>query len=77
MNRIRWWFHRLQDRYMSRCRVCRSSENVVSYDPRGLWAYPIRKTVCPECCAEHDYNRHSDGTYCDHCGEEPPHDGYY
>ena len=74
IGRVRWWFYNLTCLYMSRCRVCGSNEDVVAYDPRGLWAYFFRRTVCPEHCAEHDFNRHRDGTYCDHCGQEPPFD---
>lgn len=61
---------------MSKCRVCGSRDDVISYDPRGVWAYPFRKTYCPEHCPEHDFNRHRDGAYCDTCGQEPPYDWY-
>lgn len=57
------WIWRVRDRLMSRCRVCRCSTDVISYDPRGLWAYPFRRTWCPD----HDYvyGRY-DGHYCNH-----------
>lgn len=67
---------KIRNKLMSQCRICGSAENVISYDPRWTWAYPIRKTYCPEHCPEHDYNRHRDGTYCDICGQEPPYDYY-
>lgn len=62
----------LTSRLMSRCRVCGSSKEVVSYDPRGLWAYLVRRTWCSEHCPEHDfiYDR-SEGHYCDNCGTHP------
>lgn len=66
-----WNLRRFSDRMMSQCRRCGSSKEVVSYDPRGLWAYAIRTTVCPDHCPGHDFQRHRDGTYCDHCGIEP------
>lgn len=79
-----WWINswlgyrlkRWRDNRMASCRVCGSSKEVIAYDPRGIWAYPIRNTYCPEHCPEHDFNRHSDGTYCDTCGSEPPYDWY-
>jgi len=63
---------RLSDRLMSRCRVCGSSKDVISYDPRGAWAYLFRKTWCPEHCPDHDYvyDRY-EGHYCDKCGQQP------
>lgn len=69
---MRQFFKRLSDRLMSRCRVCGSSSDVISYDPRGLWAYLFRKTWCPEHCQDHDYvySRY-DGHYCDKCGQPP------
>jgi anaerobic ribonucleoside-triphosphate reductase len=68
--------HAVTGRLMSRCRVCGSRSDVISYDPRGLWAYLFRRTWCPECCPDHDFNRHRDGAYCDNCGQEPPFDWY-
>jgi len=69
------WCYRTKHGLMSRCRVCSSSENVVMYDPRGLWAYPIRDTYCPEHCPEHDYTHERGvGFYCMYCGQEPPYD---
>jgi len=57
---------------MSRCRVCGSSKDVAMYDPRGLWAYPIRKTWCPAHCPDHDYIYcRSEGHYCGNCGQQP------
>lgn len=70
----KWWraeLRRMKSKLMSQCRVCGSSKDVVIYDPRPLWAYPIRTTVCPDHCPDHDFNRHKDGTYCDQCGVEP------
>ena len=63
----------ITSRWMSRCRTCGSSDEVISYDPRGLWAYPIRTTYCPEHCPDHDYvySRY-DGHYCNNCGQQPP-----
>lgn len=72
MERLR----RLTNKLMGTCCVCKSSADVISYDPRGLWAYFIRNTYCPEHCPDHDYNRYRDGTYCDNCGQEPPYDWY-
>lgn len=66
----------LTDRLMGSCRVCGGTEDVISYDPRGLWAYFFRKTYCPQHCPEHDYNRHRDGAYCDICSDVPPDDWY-
>lgn len=68
------WRH-LTNILMSRCRTCGSSADVISYDPRGLWAYPIRTTYCPDHCPDHDYRyEHGAGHYCNNCGQEPPHD---
>lgn len=65
-------FRAIQNRCMSRCRVCGSSEDVVSYDPRGLWAYPFRRTYCPAHCPDHDYiYSRWDGHYCNNCGQSP------
>lgn len=71
-------FHRRAcSRYMSRCRICGSSRDVISYDPRGLWAFPIRNTYCPEHCPDHSYaySRY-DGYYCESCGQSPDPDWY-
>lgn len=76
MIELRERLRRFTGTMMSRCRVCGSSENVIGYDPRGLWAYFFRRTWCPEHCPEHEYNRHRDGFYCDNCSEEPPYDWY-
>jgi hypothetical protein len=67
----------ITNRFMSRCRVCGSSEDVISYDPRGLWAYLWRRTWCPDHCPDHDYiyGRY-DGHYCNNCGNSPPPDWY-
>jgi hypothetical protein len=71
------WIHATTTRLMSRCRVCGSSENVIIFDPRCLWAYFFRQTWCPPHCPDHDY-RYSryDGHYCDNCGQEPPFDWF-
>lgn len=71
--RLRWRiFGGIEARLMSRCRVCGSSADVISYDPRGVWAYFWRSTVCPAHCPDHDYiySRY-EGHYCNHCGEPP------
>jgi hypothetical protein len=65
-------FRQLTSNLMSRCRVCGSSKDVISYDPRGLWAYFFRRTWCPMHCPDHDYQRWPDGTYCNNCGDLPP-----
>ncbi len=66
------------DRQMSRCRVCTSSKDVMVFDPRGIWAFPFRTTVCPGHCEDHDYEYEPGiGKCCIHCGEVPPHDYYY
>lgn len=70
---IVWWLRfRFSDPLMSRCRVCGSSKDVIQYDPRGLWAYPLRRTWCPAHCPDHDYvYSRWEGHYCNNCGEQP------
>lgn len=70
--KLRWQLRRLSDPFMSRCRVCGSRADVISFDPRGLWAYPFRRTWCPQHCPDHDYiySRY-DGHYCNNCGQQP------
>lgn len=76
---IRWlrtklWI--LTSNMMSRCRVCGGRKDVVCFDPRGLWAFPIRKTYCPQHCPDHDfaYQRDHHEWGCEICGEPAPHD---
>ncbi|WP_438278128.1 hypothetical protein [Nitrobacter sp.] len=70
--KLRWQARRISDPFMSRCRVCGGRENVVSFDPRGLWAYPTRRTWCPDHCPGHDYvYSRWDGHYCNNCGDLP------
>jgi hypothetical protein len=71
IKRIASALRRLADRQMSRCRVCGSSKDVVSYDPRGIWAFFGRRTWCPSHCPDHYQSLHRDGRYCDNCGLEP------
>jgi hypothetical protein len=71
-----WWRGGVARRLMSRCRTCGSSDDVISFDPRGLWAFFLRRTWCPRHCPDHDYQRWPDGTYCNNCGQEPPWDYY-
>lgn len=56
---------------MNRCRVCCSSKDVIQYDPRLVWAYPWRTTVCPAHCEDHDYEheRSERWWFCKHCGD--------
>lgn len=73
LKRLRWRFlGRIEARFMSRCRVCGASADVIQYDPRGMWAYFFRRTWCPEHCPDHDYiySRY-EGHYCNNCGEQP------
>ena len=85
----RWWnwnnpktlWHRLTSDMMGRCKVCNRKEDVICYDPRGLWAYPIRTTVCPTHCeqvyGEHDWHHDRyEGWICNHCAIEPPLDAW-
>lgn len=66
------FLRQLTSKMMSCCRVCGSSADVVMYDPRGLWAYFWRRTVCPKHCPDHDYvYERYEGHYCDNCGEHP------
>lgn len=66
-------FHTLRDWLMCRCRVCGGRDAVISYDPRGLWAYFFRKTWCPEHCPEHDYeNEPGMGPCCIRCSQRHP-----
>lgn len=78
MWKVRGYLYRLTNRLMSRCRVCGSSRDVVSYDPRGLWAFFWRKTYCPDHCPDHDFAHQRDmGMWaCDICGEPAPYDFY-
>lgn len=64
--------HQLTSNLMSRCRVCGSKDEVIQYDPRGLWAFFFRTTHCPSHCPDHDYvySRY-DGHYCNSCGQPP------
>lgn len=64
------FLRQLANKLMSRCRACGSSADVISYDPRGLWAYFWRRTYCPDHCPDHDYvyDRY-DGHCCDNCGQ--------
>lgn len=67
----------LTRKLMSKCRTCGERGDVICYDPRGLWAYPFRKTYCPEHCPEHDYARDPGfGIACQICGS-PPDMGWY
>lgn len=71
------WYRILCGNLMSKCRVCGSSENVIGFDPRGLWAYFSRKTWCPEHCPDHTYTHHRyEGHLCDNCSQSPPADWY-
>jgi hypothetical protein len=66
------WHDTLRAKYMSRCRSCGSAGEVISYDPRGLWAYLFRRTYCPAHCPDHDYEySRYDGHYCINCGQAP------
>lgn len=68
---------RIGDRLMSRCRVCGSSKDVISFDPRGMWAYFWRRTWCPDHCPDHEYVYcRYDGHYCGNCGQEPDAEWY-
>jgi hypothetical protein len=74
---VRDLYQRELTRAMSRCRVCGSSRDVALFDPRGLWAYVIRNTYCPEHCPDHEYTySRYDGHYCSHCGREPDPDWF-
>jgi len=74
---LRYKLRAITDPYMSRCRVCGSGKDVISFDPRGLWAYPVRNTVCPAHCPDHDYVYcRYDGHYCNNCGQSPGDDWY-
>lgn len=75
--RVRSWWWGLTGRWMGTCRVCgRGNAAVYVYDPRGLWAYPWRRTWCPEHCPEHDYDHDRDrgGWCCVHCADPAPDD---
>lgn len=76
--RLRSWRWRLKERWMGTCRVCGRGNGdgvVYVYDPRGLWAYPWRRTWCPEHCPEHDYDHErGEGWRCRHCGDSAPYD---
>ncbi len=75
-----WWSRRVTDRLMQRCRVCGSGDDVISFDPRGAWAYFWRRTWCPAHCPCHEYIYGKyEGHYCDRCGQAPPPDwhGYH
>lgn len=68
---VRAWSNGL----MSRCRVCGSGDDVICYDPRWIWAYPIRNTYCPAHCPDHDYTyARYEGHYCKVCAQSPPDD---
>lgn len=71
-------FCRLSDRLMGSCRVCGKTDDVIMYDPRGLWAYFFRKTYCPAHCPDHDYTySRYEGHYCNNCGQAPDDDWYH
>lgn len=76
IRRLRDWYCRLRNSLMNRCRVCGSSKDVICYDPRGLWAFFVRKTWCPAHCPEHDfaYDRSEREWRCEHCSESAPPD---
>lgn len=71
---LRWWW--MTNHPMSRCRSCGSSKDVAFYDPRGIWAYFFRNTLCPKCCTEHEfeYDRDMREHCCTKCGEPAPFD---
>lgn len=73
---IRERYRQLRDAIMARCRVCGSDDEVLCFDPRGLWAYFHRNTYCPKHCPEHDYEYepYIHGWACKHCGGAAPHD---
>uniref|UniRef100_E6VFK6 Uncharacterized protein n=1 Tax=Rhodopseudomonas palustris (strain DX-1) TaxID=652103 RepID=E6VFK6_RHOPX len=73
LRNLKYRFHRrCVAPLMATCRVCGKSDEVAMYDPRGLWAYFVRRTWCPEHCPDHDYVYSPwDGHYCDNCGKEP------
>lgn len=77
LRNLRERLDRLTGCLMARCRVCGSRGDVVSFDPRGLWAFFFRQTWCPDHCPDHDYvySRY-DGHYCNNCGQPRP-DDYY
>lgn len=68
--------YRWTGRLMSRCRVCGSSDDVLCYDPRGLWAFFWRKTYCPQHCPDHEfeYDRGMREWCCSICSEPAPRD---
>lgn len=72
---LRWWWLRKRAKLMGSCRKCGETKDVIAYDPRGLWAYPFRKTYCPSCCPEHEFEHDRDmGWCCKTCSEPAPHD---
>lgn len=87
----RWWnltwplrrrwrqFRSWQSTLMLRCRVCGKTDDVMVGDPRGLWAYPWRKTYCPAHCPDHDYEYDRDmrGRCCTICAAPAPDDWNY
>lgn len=74
--RLRFWWDRRAAKLMGSCRKCGETKDVICYDPRSLWFYPVRKTYCPDCCPEHEfaYERWERAWCCQVCGDHAPHD---